>query len=132
MKNLFLAAAVLPLFLGCASITKGTTQTLIFNLEPVESKCTVSREDDGELGTITGKNTTITVGKDKDDIIVKCQAPGHANKVARIVSKVEAAGIAGGIFLDLGVVDMMTGAMWAYPGSTTVSLDKCANDAASC
>lgn len=130
-KTLLFSAALLGLT-GCASITKGTTQTLIFNLEPVEAKCSITRDGDGELGTITGRNNTITVGKDKDDIIVKCNAPAHASKTIRIASSAEAAGIVGGLFLDLGVVDMITGAMWSYPNATTVSLEKCGEGKQEC
>ena len=85
----------------------------------------MTRDGEGEIGVISGKNNTVTVGKDKDDIIAKCSTPGYAGKTLRIASSVEAAGVVGGVFLDLGITDMITGAMWAYPGATTVSLEKC-------
>jgi len=40
-----------------------------------------------------------------------------------MVSKTQAAGVVGGFFLDLGIVDMMTGAMWAYENQVNVSLE---------
>jgi len=132
MKKILLAAALLPMFFGCASITKGTTQTLIFNLEPSEARCTLTRDGDGEIGSISSNNNTVTVGKDKDDIVVKCVAPGYAQKTLRLVSSAETAGVVGGVFLDLGITDMITGAMWKYPNTTTISLDKCADGKTSC
>ena len=132
MKNLAIAVATLPLVVGCASITKGTSQTLIFNLEPTEARCTLTRDGDGEIGSVSSRNNTVTVGKDKDDIVVKCNAPGYAQKTLRLVSSAETAGVVGGVFIDLGITDMITGAMWAYPNTTTVSLDKCEEGKQSC
>jgi hypothetical protein len=132
VKKLAIAVATLPLIVGCASITKGTSQTLIFNLEPTEARCTLTRDGDGEIGSISSRNNTVTVGKDKDDIIVKCNAPGHAQKTIRLVSSAETAGVVGGVFIDLGITDLITGAMWTYPNTTTVSLDKCEEGKQSC
>lgn len=120
---MLLGAAVLSLS-GCASITQGTSQTMIFNLEPKEVTCVASRDGDGQIGSVTTSNNTLTVSKDKDDIVVACKAPGHKPKTVRLVSSTQAAGVVGGIFLDLGVVDMMTGAMWKYPESTNIALEK--------
>lgn len=109
---------------GCASITKGTTQTLVFNVEPDSARCMLTRDGDGEIGSISAKSNTVTVGKDKDDIIVKCTAPGYKQKVTRLVSSAETAGVVGGVFIDLGITDMVTGAMWTYPNTTTISMEK--------
>ncbi|MFN9901391.1 MAG: hypothetical protein ACK55Z_21940, partial [bacterium] len=68
---------------NCASITQGTTQSLIFDLDPSTTRCSLTREGDGEIGSITAKNNTISVGKDKDDIVVKCNAPGYKQKTMR-------------------------------------------------
>jgi uncharacterized protein YcfL len=125
MKKNILLSLCLPMVVGCASITKGTSQTLIFNLEPPETNCALSRIGDGEIGSISAKNNTIVVGKDKDDITVKCTAFGYKQKALNIKSSTETAGVVGGVFLDLGITDMITGAMWAYPSSTSISLEKC-------
>jgi hypothetical protein len=117
--------AVLGLGLtGCASITQGTSQTILFNLEPKETTCVATRDGDGQLGTLTTSNNSLSVSKSKDDIVVTCRAPGFKQTSVRLVSSTQAAGVVGGIFLDLGIVDMMTGAMWKYPESTNVSLER--------
>ncbi len=109
---------------GCASITQGTSQTIIFNLEPKETVCVVSRDGEGQLATITTTNNTVSVSKDKDDILVACKAPGYKPSTIRLVSSTQTAGVVGGVFLDLGIVDMMTGAMWKYPESTNIALER--------
>jgi len=109
---------------GCASLTQGTSQTIIFNLNPSEARCTVSRTGDGELGSITGSQNTISVQKDKDDIIIVCNAPGYKTKSQHLVSSVSGAGIASVAFIDLGITDMITGAMYKYPDTVTISMEK--------
>ncbi len=121
--SVFGIAALVSTF-GCASITQGTSQTIAFNLDPSDTKCDLSRDGEGQIGSISSKNNTLSTGKDKDDIIVKCSAPGHKQKVVRVKSSTQAAGVVGGIFLDLGITDMITGAMWKYPDDVTVALEK--------
>lgn len=120
-----LSAALFALSItGCASITQGTSQTIIMNLEPGQTRCTVTREGEGEIGAVTAANNTLTVSKDKDDMIIKCSAPGYKPKTVRMVSSTQAAGVVGGIFIDLGITDMITGAMWKYPDSINIALEK--------
>lgn len=121
---IFLASIALVSTFGCASITQGTSQTIAFNLEPPETRCDLSRDGEGQIGSVSVKNNTLSTGKDKDDIIAKCNAPGHKQKIVRVKSSTQAAGVVGGIFLDLGITDMITGAMWKYPDDVTVALDK--------
>lgn len=120
----FLGSIALATIFGCASITQGTSQTIAFNLEPPETRCDLSRDGEGQIGSVSAKNNTLSTGKDKDDIIAKCNAPGHKQKIVRVKSSTQAAGVVGGIFLDLGITDMITGAMWKYPDDVTVALDK--------
>lgn len=129
MKNILIAVTVM-LLASCASITKGTSQTIIFNIEPKGTTCVATRDGDGEIGSISTSNNTLKVSKDKDDIVVKCSAPGYKQKVTRVVSKTETAGVVGGAIIDLGITDMITGAMWAYPNDVSIVLEKevAAND----
>ena len=123
INKMSLATALIVLS-GCASITQGTSQTILFNLEPKDINCAATRDGDGQLGTLSSANSTLSVSKDKDDIVVSCKAAGHKPKSIRLTSSTQAAGVVGGIFLDLGVVDMMTGAMWKYPDSVNIALEK--------
>ena len=120
--------SIITLSLGlanCASITQGTTQSLIFDLDPSTTRCSsLTREGDGEIGSISSKNNTLSVGKDKDDIVVKCNAPGYRQKTMRLVSSVSSAAVVGGIFIDLGITDMITGAAYQYPSQTSIALEK--------
>jgi hypothetical protein len=123
VKKIILLMAAVSL-VGCASITKGTSQTIVFNIEPKGTTCVATRDGDGEIGSVSTSNNTLKVSKDKDDIVVKCSAPGYKQKVTRLVSKTETAGVVGGAFIDLGITDMMTGAMWAYPNDVSIVLEK--------
>jgi hypothetical protein len=120
--RILLATLVISLA-GCASITDGTTQTLIFRTDPLETKCKLSR-DGVELGSVSGKLNTINVHKGAKDIVVSCEAEGYDSKTLRLVSSTQTAGVVGGVFLDLGITDMLTGAMWKYNGDVNVVLDK--------
>ena len=97
---------------------------MTFNLEPASTKCTATRDGDGPLGTLTVSNNDLTISKSKRDIIVKCSAPGYKPSTVRLVSSTQASGVVGGALLDLGIVDMMTGAMWKYESYINVALDK--------
>jgi hypothetical protein len=124
IRSFFVVASLGLGLTGCASITQGTAQTLIFNLEPKDINCMVTRDGDGQIGTLTMSNSSILVGKDKDDIVVACKAPGHKPKTIRLTSSASAAGVVGGAFIDLGITDLITGAMWKYPESTNIALEK--------
>jgi len=108
---------------GCASITDGTSQTLILTITPPEATCQMSR-DGTELGSVSGKQNTITVSKGAKDIIINCKAQGYQPKTQRLVSATQTAGVVGGFFLDLGITDMITGAMWKYPSDISIVMDK--------
>lgn len=127
MKHTFVIASsltLLALLSGCASITQGTTQNLAFSIDAPGASCLVSREGDGLLGTVTADSRTINVSKDKDDIVITCTAPGHEEKVVRLVSEADPISLIGGFILDGGIVDAITGAAWIYPLETKIALDQ--------
>ena len=91
--------------------------------------CSVSRDGDGQIGRITQSNNSLIVSRDKDDIVVECAATGYIPKTVRLVSLSTAKkgmGIdyAGLILLGLAVGDAVTGALWKYPESTNIALEK--------
>lgn len=118
-KAALLASAILA---GCASLTQGTSQTINFSVTPSNATCTVTRDGEGELGSLSRSQRALTVSKDKDDLIVSCQAPGYAEKTQRVRSTTQTEGMMSFLFLDLGITDMVTGAMWAYPAVVSVAM----------
>ena len=109
--------------IGCASITTGITQVITFTIEPKEARCNVVNKDNETLGTVTGKSNLLQVSKGARDLIVKCSADGYRSKTTTIISSTQTAGVIG-IAIDFGITDMLTGAMWKYPGHISVILDK--------
>ena len=122
MKKLVLMFLVLFIN-GCATITQGTQQGITFNLSPKDTSCEVTRVGDGIVAKISSANNIIQIGKDRDDIIVKCEAVGYQTSTTRVVSGATGAGVTG-VMLDLGITDMITGAMYRYPEMVTISLVK--------
>jgi hypothetical protein len=108
---------------GCASITQGTTQVISFSIDPQDAKCTVVNKDNAALGTVTGKSNLLQVSKGAGDLIANCAAEGYENKTTRIVSSAQTAGVIG-VVIDLGIVDMLTGAMWKYPDHVSIAMEK--------
>ncbi len=108
---------------GCASITQGTSQTLMFNIEPKEARCVLTRDGDGQIGVVTQSQNTVSVSKDKDDILVRCAADGYKPQTLKISSSASGAAIGGAFLLDLGITDLATGAFWKYPDQHSVSLE---------
>jgi hypothetical protein len=108
-------------FSGCATITQGTQQSISFKLEPKDTICEVSRVGDGKLGRISTSSSTLFVGKDKDDIIVVCNASGYEQSTTKVVSGATGAGVTG-VLIDFGITDMITGAMYRYPEEVTIAL----------
>jgi hypothetical protein len=123
-----LASSILVSMAGCATITQGTQQAISFKLEPKDTICEVSRVGDGKLGRISSTSSTLYVGKDKDDILVVCNAPGFEQSTTKVVSGATGAGVTG-VLLDFGITDMITGAMYRYPEDVTISLSPLAKTA---
>jgi hypothetical protein len=122
MRKLGWVAGVL-LVAGCATIVKGTTQSIVVNTPGAPgSMCTLSSSDMGTQSIMTP--ASITVGKSKENISVMCQKECYQDGIAVIVSNTEAmtAGniILGGV-VGLGV-DAATGAMNKYAGETSVMM----------
>lgn len=94
-----------------------------FKLEPDETTCEVSRVGDGVLGRVSHSANVIHVGKDKNDIVVTCNAKGFEQSTTRVVSGAKGAGVTR-VLLDFGITDMITGAMFRYSEDVTIALSK--------
>jgi len=121
--NKFIILTGAFLFASCASITQGTNQLLAFSISPVEATCTVTSDDGGQVGSVSGSINMLQVSKDNSDLLVNCVAEGYKPKITRLTSSTQTAGVIG-IVIDLGIVDMLTGAMWKYPDHTTIIMEK--------
>ena len=119
----YLIVFITVIFTGCASLTQGTTQLLTFTIDPEEATCKVITDDGTTMGTISGKANIIQVAKDNSDILVQCSAEGYRDSTTRLRSSTQTAGVVG-VAIDLGITDMLTGAMWKYPDQTTIVLEK--------
>ncbi len=118
---LSLCSVGLALLNGCASVTKGTSQSISFEVSPPSASCVLSREGDGELGKFSGSGNSVTVKKARKDIVVVCSAPGYEPKKQWLESSTDKTALAG-IAIDGGLTDMVTGAMWVYPDKVELSL----------
>ena len=124
MKRIYLAFPFFALVIsGCASITQGANQVISFSIDPQEAKCAVVNKDNATLGTVSGKANLLQVSKGAGDLIANCTAEGYEQKTTRIVSSTQTAGVLG-VAIDLGIVDMLTGAMWKYPDHVSIAMDK--------
>lgn len=79
--------AVLLLLTSCATISKGTTQQVYINSDPMDAKCTLERQGQ-YLGTTTAPGI-INVEKSKYDMICRCKKTGYNDASAIIKSDVE-------------------------------------------
>jgi uncharacterized protein YceK len=122
MRNLLIAFALMLALGGCASIIKGTSQSIAIATPPTEgATCTLSSSQGSWVVTSPG---VATVDKSKEDIQVRCVKPGWHDGFSNIPSNFEGWAIgnilAGGI---IGVgVDAATGAINEYPHSFQVPM----------
>ena len=107
---------------GCATVIKGTSQSIVVTTPPVTgANCILSSKEGNWLVTSPG---SVTVEKSKEDILIKCQKPGYQDAAATIPSDFQG-WTAGNIILGgiIGVgVDAATGAMNEYPNSYAVPM----------
>jgi uncharacterized protein YceK len=107
---------------GCATVIKGTTQSVAITTPPTEgATCTLSSKEGNWQVTSPG---VARVQKSKEDIQVSCQKPGWQTATATIPSNFQ--GWTLGNLLIGGVigvgVDAATGAMNEYPGAFQVPM----------
>ena len=106
---------------GCASITKGTSQSITINTEPTGAVCTLSREGI-DIAVVNPTPGSVTVDKDKDTITVLCKKDKYQNSAEALSSKVH--GMTFGNILLGGVIglaiDAGSGAMHHYQPMLTL------------
>ena len=109
------------ILIGCASVTKGTSQNISFDISPVSANCVLQPEGKSALGTVSGVNGSITVKKGRENLIAICSSPGFETSTYVIKSSTDQTALMG-TAIDFGITDMVTGAMWIYPERVQVSL----------
>jgi hypothetical protein len=103
----YVALIALLAMTGCATITNGTEQEISFPAE--EGKfCEVYRGD-SLLGTFGTEPKTITVRRKREPITVDC-----GDTLTVLEPSITVAGYTSIMWIDFGIVDYLTGAMWEY------------------
>jgi hypothetical protein len=107
---------------ACASITKGTSQSVAINTAPVQgANCTLQAAS-GTWSVVTPG--AVTIPRTKHDVNVKCEKAGYQAGVGTLKSGTQLM-TAGNLILGgvIGLaVDASTGAMNDYPEQVTVTL----------
>ena len=117
------AAIALATASGCASITKGTSQSVTVNTEPAGANCILSR-DGQQIAVVNPTPGTITVGKASGTISILCKKTRYQDAAGTLASSFQSMTFGDIIFGGIiGVaVDAASGAMHEYPPMVTVTL----------
>ncbi|MBS0470506.1 MAG: translation initiation factor 2 [Proteobacteria bacterium] len=117
-----LAASVIALS-GCASIIKGSTQSIAITTTPVSgANCNLTSKE-GNWPVVTPG--VVKVDKTKEDITIRCTKDGYKDAMSTIPSDFQGWTL-GNLLLGgiIGVgVDAATGAMNEYPHSFNVPME---------
>ena len=127
IKPLALVGAALALGAsgGCATITQGANQTILFDTSPSGATCSITREGNMLYADITTP-ISLQIEKDKDDIVITCDKEGHRRAVVHTSSSFEGWTMGNLIFggiVGLGV-DAASGAINEYPSQVVLNLEK--------
>jgi hypothetical protein len=124
MKSSTVAALVLSgvALSGCATIIKGTTQSISVNTPPVTgAQCTLTSSEGTWYVTTPG---SVVVHKTKNDIAAVCKKDGYQDASATIPSHFNGATV-GNVLLGglIGIgVDAASGANYNYPPLTDIPM----------
>jgi hypothetical protein len=117
------ASAALGTLVGCATIVRGSSQTVTANTQPPGAVCEFKREHQPDV-IANPTPQTVTLEKSKDDVTVVCRKDGYLDASSQLGSKFEGWTFGNIIFGGLVgvVVDAGSGAMHDYPQSVTLVL----------
>lgn len=107
---------------GCATVIKGTSQSIVITTPPVSGAYCILSSAEGNWPVTTPN--VVTVDKSKEDILVKCTKPGYQEASASIPSDFQGWTL-GNLVLGglIGVgVDAATGAMNEYPRAFAIPM----------
>jgi hypothetical protein len=123
VRLLVLGVVVPILSTGCATLTKGSSQTITVTTDPAGAICTISREGK-TVAVINPTPGSIPVEKSTKDLSVICDKPGYQPSAGALASTFQAMTFGNILFGGLiGVaVDAGSGAMNEYPTLMTLTL----------
>lgn len=108
---------------GCASLTKGSAQTIAISTNPAGAACTLTRAGQ-VIGEINPTPSTVSVFKSGKPIVVRCRKRGYKDGSARLGSSFETMTLGNVIFGGLVgvVIDAGSGATHDYPTTLELTL----------
>ena len=124
MTCTLLCMGFLMLLGGCATITKGTQQTVTVATDPTGALCNLTR-DGKPLAVVNPTPGSIPIEKAVGEISIACKKAGYKDAAGTMASEFQAWTF-GNIILGgvIGiVVDAASGAMNQYPSMVTITLE---------
>ena len=108
---------------GCATLTKGTTQTVTVNTDPSGAICTLSR-DGKQIAVVNPTPGSIPVEKASAALSVICKKSSYQDSAGVLASEFQAMTFGNILFGGLigVVVDAASGAMNKYPEMVTITM----------
>lgn len=118
-----LGIVVLAISSGCATIVKGTDQTITVATDPAGATCTLER-DGTTIGVVNPTPGSVNIDKSKDRITINCEKDGFEQSTGSLSAKFQGMTFGNILFGGLiGVaIDAGSGAMSEYPDSLDVIL----------
>ena len=118
-----LACLSLSLVSGCATIVKGTTQSVTVSTDPAGANCALSR-DGAQIAVVNPTPGTVTVEKARGTIALACKKLGYQDSAGVLASTFQAMTFGNILFGGIiGVaVDAGSGAMNEYPPMVTITM----------
>ena len=108
---------------SCASLVKGSAQTIAIRTDPPGAACTLTRAGQN-IGDVDPTPATVSVFKSGAPIVVQCRKPGYTPATSTLGAGFEGATVGNIVFGGLiGVfVDMGSGATHEYPRTVSIAL----------
>jgi hypothetical protein len=108
---------------GCATLTKGTSQTVTINTDPHGAMCTLSR-DGKPIAVINPTPGSMPVEKSSGTISILCKRLGYLDSAGAMASEFQSMTFGNILFGGLiGLaVDAASGALNQYPDMVTITL----------
>ena len=123
IQTCIVLAAVQLFCVGCATLTKGSTQTVTVNTDPPGGSCTLSREGK-EVAVINPTPGSIAVEKASASLSVLCRKSGYQDSAGSFASEFQSMTFGNILFGGvIGiVVDAASGAINKYPDMVTITM----------